>query len=124
MNLSNTSTMPEYIDGYFDLYDLVDEADGDNPDFPVRKIKERPARVWYREVQIYDRTRVTFEQASKEVTMKIRIPKWKEISSNCVCMIENEQHKVFNKADVISKQGIPETELTLVRPERIYEVAK
>ena len=55
-----------------------------------------------------------------EVTMKIRIPKWDGINSNCVCVINGNQHKVFNKADVLSKQGYPETELTLISPPMDY----
>ena len=74
----------------------------------------------FRDIGIYDRTRVTFEQADMEVTMKIRIPKWDGINSNCVCMISGNQHKVFNKADVLSKQGYPETELTLISPPMDY----
>ena len=65
---------------------------------------------------------VTFEQADKEVTMKIRIPKWSGIDSNCVCLIDGVQHKVYNKADVISSQGYMETALTLVNPTMDYEV--
>jgi len=110
------ATLPEYTDGCFDLYDIVDVDD-------ERKIRERGiGPVWYRDIAVYDRTRITFEQADKEVTMKIRIPKWDGISSDCVCMINGVQHKVFNKADVISNQGYLETELTLINPTMDYEV--
>ena len=110
MNLNQMAEMPQYLDGAFDLYDLVDVAEDDSPDFPQRAIKRRmigdkPVTVPYREVQIYDRTRVTFEQADKIVTAKIRIPRWKDISSGCVCVIDGEQHKVYNKVDVISRQS-------------------
>lgn len=116
MRLNKLATLPEYTDGCFDLYDIVD-ADGE------RKIRARKLNsVWYRDIAVYDRTRITFEQADKEVTMKIRIPKWDGISSDCVCMINGVQHKVFNKADVISNQGYLETELTLINPTMDYEV--
>ena len=116
MRLNKMATLPEYTDGCFELYDIVDR-DGE------RKIKARNMRpVWYRDIAVYDRTRITFEQADKEVTMKIRIPKWDGISSDCVCMINGVQHKVFNKADVISNQGYLETELTLINPTMDYEV--
>ena len=116
MRLNKMATLPEYTDGCFELYDIVDR-EGE------RKIKARDIRpVWYRDIAVYDRTRITFEQADKEVTMKIRIPKWDGISSDCVCVINGQQHKVYNKADVLSNQGYPETELTLVNPTMDYEV--
>ena len=118
MRLNKMATLPEYTDGCFNLYDIVD-TDG------VRKIVERGiGPVWFRSIGVYDRTRITFEQADKEVTMKIRIPKWDGISSNCVCVIDGQQHKVFNKADVLSNQGYMETELTLINPSMDYEVAE
>ena len=116
MRLNKMATLPEYTDGCFELYDIID-SDGE------RKIRARDLRpVWFRDIAVYDRTRITFEQADKEVTMKIRIPKWDGISSDCVCVINGQQHKVYNKADVLSNQGYPETELTLVNPTMDYEV--
>lgn len=118
MRLNKMATLPEYTDGCFELYDIID-VDGE------RKIRARNMRpVWYRDIGVYDRTRITFEQADKEVTMKIRIPKWPGISSDCVCMIDGIQHKVYNKADVLSNQGFQETELTLVNPSMDYEVTE
>ena len=118
MRLNKMATLPEYTDGCFYLYDIIDTDS-------VRKIVERGiGPVWYRNIGVYDRTRITFEQADKEVTMKIRIPKWDGISSNCVCVIDGQQHKVFNKANVLSNQGYMETELTLINPSMDYEVAE
>lgn len=115
--------VPEYVDGCFDLYDPVDQADSDNPDFPVQGVRKRDiAPIWYREEAIYDVRRLTFEQADKRITMKVRIPRWKDIQSGCVCTIDGVQHLVYNKADVTSKDGFPETELTLINPEMRYEV--
>ena len=116
MRLNKMATLPEYTDGCFDLYDIVDVNS-------ERKIRERGiGPIWFRETAVYDRTRVTFEQADMEVTMKIRIPRWDGINSNCVCMIQGQQHKVFNKANVLSNQGYMETELTLINPPMDYEV--
>jgi len=116
MRLNKMAALPEYTDGCFELYDIVD-SDGE------RKIRARNMRpVWFRDIAVYDRTRITFEQADKEVTLKIRIPKWDGISSDCVCVIDGQQHKVYNKADVISNQGYQETELTLINPPMDYEV--
>ena len=116
MRLNKMALLPEYTDGCFELYDIVD-VDGE------RKIRARNMRpVWFRDIAVYDRTRITFEQADKEVTMKIRIPRWSGISSDCVCVIDGAQHKVYNKADVLSSQGYMETELTLINPSMDYEV--
>ena len=116
MRLDRQAALPEYTDGCFFLYDIVDDEEG-------RKIRARDvSRIWYRDIGVYDRTRVTFEQADKEVTMKIRIPVWDGISSNCVCMIGGTQHKVYNKANVLSSQGYPETELTLINPPMDYDI--
>ena len=116
MRMNKTAALPEYTDGCFELYDIVDD-DGE------RKISPRGiGQVWFRSIGVYDRTRITFEQADKEVTMKIRIPRWQGISSNCVCVIDGVQHKVYNKADVLSDQGYMETELTLISPAMDYEV--
>lgn len=116
MRLNRLAALPEYTDGCFTLYDIVDE-DGE------RKISRRDiGDIWFRDIGVYDRTRVTFEQADKAVTKKIRIPVWDGIDSNCVCVIGGEQHKVYNKTNVLSVQGYKETELTLINPPMTYEV--
>lgn len=123
MNFAKTQIAPTYNDGCFELYDIVSVADEDSPDFPVAMIQRRNiSAIGYRELAIYDRTRLTFEQTDTELTKKIAIPRWDGIDSNCVCLIDGVQHKVYNCAQVISKQGYPETELTLISPETQYEV--
>lgn len=123
VNLAKEHIAPAYNDGCFTLYDIVDVASVDAPDFPEKKISLREiGQIGFRELAIYDRTRLTFEQADEELTMKVAIPRWDGIDSSCVCMIGGVQHKVFNCAHVISKQGYPETELTLVKPEAAYEI--
>ena len=122
--ITGQQNTPIYTDGCMELYDIVSEADNSSPDFPVEKIRKRDlAPIWYRELAIYDRTRLTFEQADTELTKKIAIPRWDGISSRCVCVIDGIQHKVFNCAQVISKQGSPETELTLISPTIPYQEA-
>jgi hypothetical protein len=112
--------VPEYTDGYFALYDIVDNSEGDYPNFSIRA--RNLGNIYYRDIAVFDRTRLTFEQQDIEVTHKIRIPRFSDISSNCVCLIDNQQFKVFNKADVFNDYGFPETELTLVTPTSEYEV--
>lgn len=125
MNLGKAQIMPTYNDGCFALYDIVSAPNESAPDFPEKKIQARNiGPIGYRELAIYDQTRLTFEQADTELTKKIAIPQWDGITSDCVCLINGVQHKVFNAAHVISIQGYPETELTLVSPEVQYEVVE
>lgn len=125
MNFGKMQIAPEYADGCMDVYDIVSVADESSQDFPVKKIRKRDLDpVGYRELAIFDRTRLTFEQQDTVLTKKVAIPRWDGINSQCVCVIDGEQHKVFNCAQVISRQGYPETELTLISPPVQYEVAE
>lgn len=116
------SRVTSYTDGYIEIYDIEDQASGD---FPERRIRKRDmAPVWFRQLAVYDRTRITFEQADKVITRKIAIPQWWDgISSGCVVKLNGgtTQEKVFNAAKVYNTAGLPETELTLVNPEMPYE---
>lgn len=108
--------LPEYTDGCFQLCDIVEDT---SQDFPKEIVAKRNIGViWFREISVYDRLRYEFEQSQKEITMKIRIPKYKGIDSRCVCVINGKQHLVYNATHVRDKNGFPETELTLIRPDR------
>lgn len=106
---------PTYEDGIFDLYRIKSD---ESADFPEEVLEDQYMRICYREISIFDRTRYEFDQGGIEVTMKVRIPLYKKISSRCVCVIEGIQHRVYNATHVKDKNGFPETELTLIRPER------
>ena len=115
---------PAYVDGVMTVYDLVDVADPDNPDSPLRMIQARDiGPVPFRDKAVYDRTRLIFEQADVEITHKLAIRRWSDISTKCVCIIDGEQYKVYNVAQVETTDGYLETEVTLVTPEVQYEVA-
>lgn len=107
--------VPEYTSGYFSLYRIEQDKESD---FSVDVLKNENMDIWYREISVYDRTRYELEQGGKEITMKICIPQYKEIDSRCVCIIDGVQHLVYNAAHILSKDGFPETELTLIRPGR------
>ena len=109
----------EYMDGYFRFYKT--QVDNTN-DFPEICLVDTKMDIWYRELSVFDRTRHEFNQNGKEVTMKIRIPRYKGIDSSCVCAIGGVQHQVYNVAHVIDKSGFPETEITLIKPERQLSV--
>lgn len=111
--------LPEYTDGVLDLY--VIETD-EKSDFPVEKIRNLKQRIWYREISVFDKTRYELNQANIDVTLKVRIPSFKNITSKNICIIENEQHKIYNATTVVNKNGFKETEITLKKPEKKYEV--
>lgn len=121
-SILEASRVTSYNDGYIEIYDIEDQASGD---YPERRIRKRDMeKIWFRQLAVYDRTRITFEQADKVVTRKIAIPQWYEgISSDCVVKLNGTaaQEKVFNAAKVYNKAGLPETELTLINPEMPYE---
>lgn len=105
--------MPEYVDGCFELFRITHDEE---KDFPEEKIEPTGLEMCYRELSVFDRTKYEFEQGGREITMKIRIPRCKEINSECICLIDGEKHLVYNAAHVVDKNGFRETELTLIRP--------
>lgn len=122
MNLGKSYMAPQYCDGCFELYDKTNVKDGDYPEIRIKKRDIKP--IWYHELSVFDRTQLQFEQAYRQITIKLAIPMWYNIDSNCVIVINGVQHEVFNCARVISKQGYRETEITCVSPEMPYEVTE
>lgn len=113
--------LPEYTDGRFSLFrKWTDETQ----DYPMEYLVNQNMTIWYSEISVFDRVKYEMQQAGIEVTMKIRIPRYRQIDSKCVCVIDGVQHEVFNAAHIINKNGFPETELTLIRPERQIEVIR
>ena len=92
-------------------------------DYPIEALEKTGLYICYREISVFDKLRYEFDQGGKEITAKIRIPQYKKIDSRCVCLIDGEQHFVYNAAHTTSKEGFPETELTLVKPEREIEIS-
>lgn len=111
--------LPEYTDGCFELCRIKNDMAGD---YPIETLEKTGLHICYREISVFDKLRYEFDQGGKEITVKIRIPQYKKIDSRCVCLIDGEQHLVYNAAHITSKEGFPETELTLIRPEREIEI--
>lgn len=111
--------LPEYTDGCFELFRIKND---ESNDFPKEYLEDTDMEIWFREISVFDRTKYEFEQGGKEITMKIRIPQFKEIDSDCVCVIAGQKHLVYNAAHVKDKYGFPETELTLTRPEGEWKI--
>lgn len=111
--------LPEYTDGILHLYKVKNDL---SCDYPQEVLEDTGLDIWYREISVFDKLRYEFDQGGKEITMKIRIPRYKGVDSTCICVIEDRQHLVFNAAHVLDKDGFPETELTLTKPEREMEL--
>lgn len=111
---------PEYTDGKMELFFIQEEK---LDDFPLEKIKKADMNpIWFREISLFDTKRAELNASGINVTIKIRIPKYKGINSKCVCLINGEQHEVYNVAQVVNKEGFPETEITLQTPKVRREV--
>lgn len=111
--------MPEYVDGVLEIRRIVNN---ESEDYPEEKLERIGFKVWYRELSVYDTTRAKLSADSVEVTMKLAIPRFKGVDSKCVCIIDGEQHEVYNVAHTITKDGFRESELTLKTPAYEREV--
>lgn len=111
--------MPEYVDGVLEIRRIVND---ESEDYPEEKLERIGLKVWYRELSVYDTTRAKLSADSVEVTMKLAIPRFKGVDSKCVCIIDGEQHEVYNVAHTTTKDGFRESELTLKTPAYEREV--
>lgn len=103
--------IPAYNDGKFSLFEITQG----NKLYPQEVLKDTGISIWFNELSVSDRTKAELKQNEIEVTMKIRIPQYKKINSNCVVKIDNEYHRVFNVFHFKNKDGFPETDITLER---------
>lgn len=113
------SNIPEYTDGVLKVYRITTDESTDHPE---EKLSDQNIKLWYREISVFDKTRYELNKADLEVTMKLRIQKYDGIDSDCICLINGKQHKVYNATHTIDKNRYHETELTLVVPQKEYEV--
>lgn len=96
-------SLPVYTSGCFELYRIKTD---ETKDFPEDILENQHMTIWYNEISVYDHTRYALSQSGREITMKIRIPQYKKIDSDCVCIIEGTQHRVYNAAHIINKDGL------------------
>lgn len=106
----NITSIPTYNDGKFKLYEIK-QKDSTYPDEYIKEISNKP--MWFKELSISDRLKFESEQREKNLTMKIRIPQTKQITSMNVLKIGKEYHKVFNAYHFTNNEGFKETDLTL-----------
>ena len=106
----NITSIPTYNDGKFKLYEIK-QIDSTYPDEYIKEISNKS--MWFKELSISDKLRFEAEQREKTLTMKIRIPQTKEITSMNVLKIGKEYHRVYNAYHFTNSEGFKETELTL-----------
>jgi hypothetical protein len=106
---SNITEIPTYLDGKFRLFEIK-QTDGH---FPQEYIKDTGKDIFYQELSISDRLRFESEQREKKLTLKIRIPQTKEITSLNVFKINDNYHKVFNVYHFTNKDGFKQSDITL-----------
>lgn len=104
------NSIPVYNDGKFELFEICQS----NNNFPIEYLKKVSNKsMWFNELSISDRLKFEIEERDKKITMKIRIPQTKEISSMNVLKIGKDYMKVYNSYHFVNSDGYPETDLTL-----------
>lgn len=106
----NITSIPSYNDGTFELYEIKQT----NSTYPVEYIQivtRKP--IWFRELSISNNLKFQANEREINLTMKIRIPQIKQITSMNVLKIGSICHKVYNAYHFINDEGFPETDLTL-----------
>lgn len=107
--------MPAYNSGILELFKLSD----DGGIYPKEVLKPCNIKIWYRELNIYDNMKVQFNQNQIEVNLKIAIPQFRNIDSRSIIKINRDFFTIYNIVHVTSKDGIKESEMTLIRDEGI-----
>ena len=106
----NITSIPCYNDGKFELFEIK-QKDSTYPKEYIRRVTNKP--IWFRELSISNNLKFQADQREINLTIKIRIPQTKEITSMNVLKIGTEYHKVYNAYHFINEEGFKETDLTL-----------
>jgi hypothetical protein len=101
--------LPVYLDGKFKLFDIKQTAGH----LPREYLSDTSKEMYYEELSLTDRLKFKANQRKIDLTLKIRIPQTREISSLNVLKIGDKYHKVFNAYHFINQDGFPQTDLTL-----------
>ena len=111
----NITTLPTYNDGKFKLFAIKQTKDT----YPVEYLKNMEKEVWFEELSISDKLRFESEERKRKLSLKIRIPQMKEITSLNVVKIGNDYHEVFNVYHFTNNDGFKQTDLTLEEYPRV-----
>lgn len=106
--MSKKNSMPTYLDGAFELYSLTRSKKGD---FVVEQLTNQNMTIAYREMAVYDSLRIELQKDNIDPTYKIRIPRFKLISTESVLLIDGKYNRVISVSHTFDKSGFPETEL-------------
>ena len=115
---SDITEIPTYLDGYFDVYKIIDNDDL----FPKDKAKLVVEMFPYELLSFYDRTMFEADQRNIELTHKLRISQYKELDSMHLVKIGNEWHRVYNTIHFLNKDGYPQTDITLIKYNRKVDI--
>ena len=111
----NITSLPTYNDGKLKLLAIKQTQNT----YPVEYLKNMKKEVWFEELSISDKLRFESEERKRKLSLKIRIPQMKEITSLNVVKIGNEYHKVFNSYHFTNNDGFKQTDLTLEEYPRV-----
>lgn len=111
----NITNLPTYNDGKFRLFEIKQTE----TTYPVEYLKDTEKEFWFEELSISDKLRFESEERKRKLSLKIRIPQMKEITSLNVVKIGNEYHKVFNAYHFTNNDGFKQTDLTLEEYPRV-----
>lgn len=111
----NITSLPTYNDGKLKLFAIKQTQNT----YPVEYLENMKKEVWFEELSISDKLRFESEERKRKLSLKIRIPQMKEITSLNVVKIGNEYHKVFNAYHFTNNDGFKQTDLTLEEYPRV-----
>lgn len=111
----NITSLPTYNDGKLKLFAIKQTQNT----YSVEYLKNMKKEVWFEELSISDKLRFESEERKRKLSLKIRIPQMKEITSLNVVKIGNEYHKVFNAYHFTNNDGFKQTDLTLEEYPRV-----
>lgn len=111
----NITSLPTYNDGKLKLFAIKQTQNT----YPVEYLKNMKKEVWFEELSISDKLRFESEERKRKLSLKIRTPQMKEITSLNVVKIGNEYHKVFNAYHFTNNDGFKQTDLTLEEYPRV-----
>lgn len=109
-NKFSKTSIPEFKDGCFKLYEIR-QTDEEFPTDYLHLITNKP--FWFEEKSISNSLKFQADSREINLTMKIRIPQTKQITSMNVLKIGDEFHKVFNSFHFKNEDGFLLTDLTL-----------
>ena len=118
-NTFSRTQIPTYNDGCFELFEIKQT----NSTYPQDYIKPvANGLIWFKELSVSDKLRFQADSRDIKLTIKIRIPQIKEITSMNVLKIGEKYHKVYNVYHFTNDEEYKETDLTLIDyPKAILE---